>query len=108
MIKLKLGNDYLKFEWGWGLYEEVAGKGSCEIKCDKTSHQETSISNWEINGDAKEIIVNLSGVRIQVVIALGCGRGGLPKNKVKKNKVSMNLTCINIWIFKVKESSTLS
>jgi hypothetical protein len=27
---------------------------------------------------------------------------------VKRNKVSMNLTCINIWIFKVKESSTLS
>jgi hypothetical protein len=27
---------------------------------------------------------------------------------VKRNKVSMNLTCLNIWIFKVKESSTLS
>jgi hypothetical protein len=27
---------------------------------------------------------------------------------VKINKVSMNLTCLNTWIFKVKESSTLS
>jgi hypothetical protein len=27
---------------------------------------------------------------------------------VKRNKVSMNLTCLNTWIFKVKESSTLS
>ena len=108
MIKSKLGNGYLKFEWGWGLCEEVAGKGLCEIKCDENSHQETFISNWEINGDAKELIVNLSGIGIQVVITLGCGRGDLQKNEVKRNKVSMNLTCLNTWIFKVKESSTLS